>query len=84
MQYYIRELCDGRALLIAEDGYPLSTFNTVDDAVAQCITHCRVAPIWIEWFRQSPTFSRDGAAINLAKYRRAEEVFPPLSLARAS
>lgn len=51
MQYYVRELADKRALLIAEDGYALSTFNTVDEAVAVCIIDCRVAPLWIEWHR---------------------------------
>lgn len=53
MQYYVRELCDQRAVLIAEDGYPLSTFDTVDDAVATCIIDCRVAPLWIEWHRDA-------------------------------
>ena len=51
MQYFVRELNDGRALLIAEDGYPLSRCDSVDDAVATCIIHCRVAPLWIEWRR---------------------------------
>lgn len=51
MQYYVRELNDSRAVLIAEDGYPLSTFASVSDAVATCIVECRVAPLWVEWHR---------------------------------
>lgn len=53
MQYFVRELADDRAVLIAEDGHPLSTFASVDDAVATCIVECRVAPLWIEWHGDS-------------------------------
>lgn len=82
MQYYVRELFDKRALLIAEDGYPLAGFDNVTDAVSGCIVHCRVAPIWIEWF--SETGDRDSGAVSLDRFRRAEEVFPVTVLARAS
>ena len=69
MQYYVRELFDQRAVLIAEDGYPLSTFDSVDDAVATCIIDCRVAPLWIEWHRDTSVQSIDGDCIRQALAR---------------
>jgi len=48
MQYYIREWHDRRASLIAEDGFSLDTFDSVDDAIDACIKDCRVEPKFIE------------------------------------
>ena len=48
MQYSIKEWDDGRAALIAEDGYVLETFNSTDEAIFACIKDCRTAPLFIE------------------------------------
>ncbi len=69
MQYYIRQLPDERALLIAEDGYPLSRFDSVDDAVATCIVECRVVPLWIEWYDNGAIQSIDGDCVHYALNR---------------
>ena len=66
MQYYVRELNDRRALLIAEDGYPLSLCACVDDAVATSIIHCRVAPLWIEWHEEHSVQGVDGDDVRQA------------------
>jgi len=48
MQYFIRQWANGHATLVAEDGYPLHTFGSVDEAIEACISDCRVIPIAIE------------------------------------
>jgi hypothetical protein len=48
MQYHIKEWHDQTASLIAEDGYPLDLFDSVDDAVDACLTDCMVEPDFIE------------------------------------
>ena len=48
MQYFIREWADQTATLIAEDGYALSDFDSIDDAIDACIEDCLVEPEWIE------------------------------------
>ncbi len=48
MQYAIREWGDGRASLVAEDGYLLSTFESTDDAILACVKDCRTVPLFIE------------------------------------
>ncbi len=48
MQYAIREWSNGRASLIAEDGYFLSTFDSCQDAIQACINECRVEPLFVE------------------------------------
>lgn len=53
MHYYVKERTDKRAELVAADGYPLSTFENVIEAVTNCIVECRVAPLWIEWNSES-------------------------------
>lgn len=66
MHYYVRELSDKRAVLIAEDGYPLSTFANVNEAVATCIVDCRTAPLWIEWHRDTPVQGIDSNCVTAA------------------
>lgn len=48
MQYYIKEWHDQTASLIAEDGYYLDTFASIDDAIDACIEACRVEPEFIQ------------------------------------
>lgn len=78
MQYYVRELDDRRAVLIAEDGYPLSTFDNVDEAVATCITDCRVAPLWIEWYADTSVQTRSNERFpqTLCRYFRLPRLTP--------
>lgn len=59
MHYYVKERTDKRAELVAADGYPLSTFDNVDEAVSNCIVECRVAPLWIEWNSESANQAPD-------------------------
>lgn len=72
MHYFVRELVDKRAVLIAEDGYPLSVFANVNEAVATCIVDCLTAPLWIEWHRESRVQSagREEAPASLAQHFR--------------
>lgn len=77
MQYYVRELADNRAVLIAEDGYPLSIFSNVDEAVAVCIIDCLIAPLWIEWHRDATVEGIDKDCVQKAlshhfKFRKAQ------------
>lgn len=69
MHYYVRELRDKQAVLIAEDGYPLSTFVDVNEAVATCIVHCRTAPLWIEWHRDAAVQGVDSDCVSTALAR---------------
>ena len=66
MHYYVKEQPNNQAILIAEDGYPLSTFDSVDDAVAVCIIECRVAPLWIEWSSAPAVKVVDGDCVQQA------------------
>lgn len=83
MQYYVRELHDKQAILIAEDGHLLSTFDCVDDAVAICIVHCRVAPLWIEWYREASVQGVDNDCIQqtLAQYFKTRSYNTAVQLA---
>ena len=66
MQYFVRELADSRAVLVAEDGYPLSTFANVEAAVATCIIDCRIAPLWIEWYADTSVQGIDNDCVQQA------------------
>jgi hypothetical protein len=48
MQYYIKEWSDRTASLIAEDGYALDIFDSIDEAIDACIYDCMVEPEYIE------------------------------------
>jgi len=48
MQYYIKDWSDQTASLVAEDGYSLDTFDSVDDAFDACTYDCMVEPEYIE------------------------------------
>jgi hypothetical protein len=48
MNYYVKELTDKRAILVAEDGYTLGEFPTVMAAFATCCEECNVRPLYIE------------------------------------
>ncbi len=48
MKYYIKEWSDHTATLIAEDGYALEIYDTVDEAVDVCLYDCMVEPDFIE------------------------------------
>jgi hypothetical protein len=48
MQYYIKEWSDQTASLIAEDGYALDIFTSIDDAIDACVIQCGVEPEYIE------------------------------------
>ena len=48
MKYYIREWSDHSASLIAEDGYALDVYESLDDAINACVFDCMVEPEYIE------------------------------------
>jgi len=48
MKYFIREWADNTASLIAEDGYPLDIYASVEDAIDACMFDCMVEPDYIE------------------------------------
>ena len=48
MQYFIKEWSDHSASLVAEDGYSLDTFESIDDAMDACLNECLVYPDYIE------------------------------------
>lgn len=48
MEYYVKELRDHRAILIAEDGYELGEFPSVQVAVSTCCEECGMSPLYIE------------------------------------
>ena len=74
MQYYVREQQDKTALLIAEDGHPLSTFDCVDEAVATCIIECLVAPMWIEWHLEAKVEGIDRDRVYQALARHCQSI----------
>jgi len=51
MNYFIRELSDKRAILVAEDGYELGEFPTVSVAISVCKKDCHTIPMYIERHR---------------------------------
>ena len=48
MQYFIKEWSDHSASLVAEDGYSLDTFESIDDAMDACLSGCMVYPEYVE------------------------------------
>jgi hypothetical protein len=48
MQYSVKQWANGKASLIAEDGYTLSTFFSCEDAIQACIKECRIEPIIVD------------------------------------
>ena len=48
MNYYVRELTNKRAVLVAEDGYELGEFPSALVAVSACWEHCHAGPLYIE------------------------------------
>ena len=48
MKYFIKEWSDNTATLIAEDGYALEIYNSVDEAIDACVSDCMVEPDFIE------------------------------------
>ena len=48
MKYHIKEWSDHSASLVAEDGYSLDTFESIDDAIDACLSGCMVDPDHIE------------------------------------
>jgi len=48
MNYYVRELTDKCAVLVAEDGYELDYFPSVQVAVCACKEGCHATPLYIE------------------------------------
>ena len=54
MQYYIKEWSDQSASLIAEDGYFLDTFESIEHAIDACLYDCLVEPEHIETYNNQP------------------------------
>ena len=48
MNYFVKELADHRAILVAEDGCVLAEFASVENAVINCAEQCGVCPMFIE------------------------------------
>ena len=48
MQYIIKEWPDHTASLIAEDGFELTTLDSLEEAVRACVTGCHSLPLRIE------------------------------------
>ena len=48
MDYYVKELSNKHAVLMAADGHQLAEFTTVDEAVCACHVDCRVSPLYVE------------------------------------
>lgn len=48
MNYHIKEWSGHSASLVAEDGYSLDTFESIDDAIDACLSGCMVHPDHIE------------------------------------
>ena len=48
MKYHVKEWSDHSAALISEDGYSLDTFESIDDAIDDCLNGCMVYPDYIE------------------------------------
>ena len=54
MKYFIKEWSDHTATLIAEDGYALEIYSSVDEAIDACVSDCMIEPDYIEK-HDSPT-----------------------------
>ncbi len=48
MKYYVKELTNKRAILVAEDGYEIGEFPSVRVAVSACQEDCNARPLYIE------------------------------------
>lgn len=48
MNYYVKEMSDKSAILMASDGYELAVFPTTDAAVTACVEGCLVQPLYVE------------------------------------
>lgn len=48
MNYFVKELADKSAILVAIDGYELAAFPSVEVAINTCREECLVRPLWIE------------------------------------
>lgn len=48
MNYYVRELANKCAILVAEDGYELGEYPSVRVAVSACLEECYANPLYIE------------------------------------
>ena len=48
MNYYVKELTNKCAILVAEDGYELGEFPSVRVAVYACLEDCNTRPLYIE------------------------------------
>jgi len=48
MKYFIKEWSDHSASLVAEDGYALELYNSLEDAIDACVYECLVEPEYIE------------------------------------
>jgi hypothetical protein len=51
MDYYVKELANRKAVLVAVDGYELGEFPTVDAAVTACEVGCMVRPLYVQQHR---------------------------------
>lgn len=48
MNYYVKELTNRRAILVAEDGYELGNYPSVSVAISACWKECDARPLYIE------------------------------------
>lgn len=48
MDYYVKELANKTAVLVAVDGYELGEFPTVEAAVTACELGCMVKPLYVQ------------------------------------
>lgn len=48
MDYYVKELADQSAMLIAADGHVLEVFPSTAAAVAACESGCLVKPLFVQ------------------------------------
>ena len=48
MDYYVKELANRKAVLVAVDGYELGEFPNVDAAVTACEVGCMVRPLYVQ------------------------------------
>jgi len=50
VDYYVKELADKRAVLVAEDGYTLGEFPSVSVAYLTCCEECHAKPSYVEHY----------------------------------
>ena len=48
MNYYVKELTNKRAILVAEDGYELGEYPSVSVAISAWREECHASPLYIE------------------------------------